>query len=67
MKIQRVRPTDKCQYDGCDAVARDLVYNRTSNKVQKYCAAHADVVMDYGCPEYFDNSCNNCGCRQGVN
>lgn len=55
-----------CEHGDCYRAVTDIVYSRHQRRVMLCCERHADVVVDEDCPEYQD-SCENCGCRQGVN
>lgn len=57
---------DRCETDGCDKLATDIVYSRKVEKVLLCCTPHADIVMEEETPEYWDD-CENCGCRLPVN
>lgn len=64
--FRELKKGDKCEYQDCENEAEDMVYSRNLKKVIFCCDPHADSVLDEQSPEYWD-SCENCGCRQGVN
>ena len=65
-KTLKIGPKDMCQFYGCLLAAEALAYFRRTMLVGKYCERHAEQVVDADTPEY-DITCQNCGCRQGVN
>lgn len=66
MEARKLSESDKCEVDDCESNATEMVFSRNKNKVIFCCDMHSDIVIDEGCPEYWDD-CANCGCRQGVN
>lgn len=63
---RKLNDGDKCEFMECTNEATTMVYSRNLEKVVFCCDVHSDTVVDEHHPEYWD-SCENCGCRQGIN
>lgn len=64
---KQIEKDEKCEYDGvCRKPATTVVFNRCNNMLEALCDRHADIVSDYGGPEY-RITCPNCGCYFGTN
>ncbi len=64
--VRKLQEGSKCESGDCNQAASDMVHSRKLNKVIFCCDECADTVLDEGDPEYW-GTCENCGCRQGVN
>jgi len=64
--MRNINDIDGCEVGNCTDKAITIVYSRILGDVVACCEIHRDVVIDEGCPEYFD-ICSNCKCEQGVN
>lgn len=56
----------KCQFDGCENDADDLVHSKNKRQVMKVCDHHSDIIITEGKSEY-QVRCPNCSCSFGVN
>ena len=65
-KVKKLSESSQCENGDCKAKATDIVYSNNLRTVIFCCEPCSDLVVDEGNPEYLD-SCNNCGCRQGIN
>ena len=64
--MRKLEDIESCEHEECKEKAVSIVWPRHLDKVVACCEKHEDKVIDEDDPEYWD-SCNNCGCRQGVN
>lgn len=64
--MRKVLKTSKCEIKGCRRKGKEIVYSRDRGKVLICCESCADEVEEEGGPEY-THTCENCGCRCGIN
>jgi len=64
--MRNIKDIKNCEYKECTLKAVSIVYSRDLSAVVACCEKHSDIVQNEGSPEYWD-TCENCGCKCGVN